>query len=344
MTDNDTLLAHLVPALTPQVEVAATKSLAFILNKSQPCRQALNELVRGSDFELSPLTHAAAEVEFEGEGRVDVVCYHRDDEYQLLIEAKFWANLGENQAGAYFEYLDRDKPGMLMILAPDRRVEAIWSEAMAQVHGTGARPQEIKAPDRRRVARCTTSPRRLMFVSWAHLLDHLAAANDQTVASDIEQLRGLAQKQDEEVPLPLHAENLRPELGRRLEQFHRIVDDASQRATDAGWFHPTGSAAVAYRKGYGRGFDASPREQPEWFGFEYGMWAANGLSPLWVQVHTDHWRSGGDSVEAIDDIYGRRELKWIPIRLKLSAEHDEVIADVVAQLKAIVDRIRLPRS
>ena len=344
MSDNDTLLAHLVPALTPQVEVAATKSLAFILNKSQPCRQALNELVRGNDFELSPVTHAAAEVEFEGEGRVDVVCYHSDDEFQLLIEAKFWASLGENQASAYFGYLDRDKPGMLMIVAPDRRVEAIWPEALAQVRQGDADLEQLASFGRSRLARCTKSQRRLMFVSWAQLLDRLKAANDQTVASDIEQLRGLAQKQDEEVPLPLHPEDLSPQVGRRLEQLFRIADDATARAIDSRLFQPTGNAAVAYRGGYGRAFVAVDGQNPSWFGFEYKLWGTIGPSPLWVQVHADHWRTGDGTIEAIDDIYGRSKLKWVPIRLKLGAEHDEVIADVVAQLKGIVDRLASPSS
>lgn len=338
MSDNDTLLAHLVPALTPQVEVAATKSLAFILNKSEPCRLALNSLVENGDLELNPITHTAAEVEFEGGGRVDVVCYHADDDYQLLIEAKFWASLGEDQASAYFGYLDRDRPGVLMILAPDRRVEAIWPEALAQVRKGGANLQELDSPGRSRLARCTKTQRRLMFVSWAQLLDRLREGNDPTVASDIEQLRGLAQKQDEEVPLPLHPESLRPEVGRRIGQFHRIVDDASERANKSSWFEPTSRAASPYRGGYGRGFKPSGWQNAAWFGFEYGVWGVHGRSPLWVQVDIRDWPSGLLPVEALDDPYGRRHLKWIPIDLKLGAEHDEVITDVVAQLKRIVDR------
>lgn len=341
MSDNDTLLAHLVPALTPQVEVAATKSLAFILNKSELCRLAVNDLVKVSDFELNPITHAAAEVEFKEKGRVDVVCYHRDDEFQLLIEAKFWASLGENQASAYFGYLDRGKPGMLMILAPDRRVEAIWPEALAQVKQTDADLEQLDSPGRSRLARCTKSQRRLIFVSWAQLLDHLSAANDQTVASDIEQLRGLAQKQDEEVPLPLHPEALSPQVGRRVEQLYRIVDDATARAIESKLVRPTGNAAVAYRGGYGRAFVAVDGQNPSWFGFEYKLWGTIGPSPLWVQVHAEHFRPVNDSTEVIDDPYGRSNFKWIPIKLPTGVEHDMVVGDVVLQLERIVRRLKL---
>lgn len=46
MAEHDTLLAHLVPRLTSQVENAATDALAFILNTSGACRSALNRLLR----------------------------------------------------------------------------------------------------------------------------------------------------------------------------------------------------------------------------------------------------------------------------------------------------------
>lgn len=337
MSNNDTLLAHLVPALTPQVEVAATKSLAYILNKSEPCRQSLNDLVKGSTFELNPITHVAAEVEFEDQGRVDVVCYHGDD-YQILIEAKFWASLGEKQASGYFGYLKRDKPGMLMILAPERRTEAIWPEVLSQLEQAGCHLDALESPNRCRLAEESESKRRVMLISWAYLLDRMAEAGDEAAESDILQLRGLAQKQDEEVPLPLHADDLKPEIGRRLEQFHRIVDDASERARNCNWFEPTSRAANAYRGGYGRGFQPAAWQSAAWFGFEYGVWGVHGRSPLWVQVHTEDWPAGSLSAEALDDPYGRRNLKWIPIELRLGAEHDEVITDVVAQLKRIVDR------
>ncbi len=51
-----TLLAHLAPKLTTQVENAATEALAFILNKSEACRQALGELLRSDDFPLKAIS------------------------------------------------------------------------------------------------------------------------------------------------------------------------------------------------------------------------------------------------------------------------------------------------
>ena len=46
MAEDTTMLAHLVPRLTGRVEDTATDSLAFILNKSAPCRGALDRLLQ----------------------------------------------------------------------------------------------------------------------------------------------------------------------------------------------------------------------------------------------------------------------------------------------------------
>ena len=340
MTNNDTLLAHLVPALTNQVEVAATKSLAFILNKSAHGRKALNELVKSGEFELDEVTRAEAEVPFDGGARVDVVCYDHADEPQLLMEAKFWASLGENQASAYFEYLDPGKPGVLMVVAPDRRIDALWPEILSQFNQTGLNLNELEAPHRCRLAKESGSKRRVMLISWAYLLDRIAEASDESVKSDIRQLRGLAQQQDDEAPLPLHPEDLSPQVGRRVEQLYRIADDATSRAIDKGLFLPTGNAAVAYRGGYGRSFVALDGQNPSWFGFEYKLWGSIGPSPLWVQLHVEHLRRVDDSTEVIDDPYGRSHLKWIPIELRTGAEHDLVVGDVLSQLERIVLRLR----
>ena len=45
MTDDDTLLAYLVPKLNRQVENAATDALGYILNKSTRCMEAMNNLL-----------------------------------------------------------------------------------------------------------------------------------------------------------------------------------------------------------------------------------------------------------------------------------------------------------
>lgn len=58
MSEEHSLLAHLVQKLTPQVEDAATDALAYILNKSAACMNALADMVSAQERQLAPLLHS----------------------------------------------------------------------------------------------------------------------------------------------------------------------------------------------------------------------------------------------------------------------------------------------
>ena len=68
-----TLLAHLVPRLTCQVEDAATEALAFILNKSEACRRALGCFLQGEGLEPEAITRVATQIALADGSRPDVV-------------------------------------------------------------------------------------------------------------------------------------------------------------------------------------------------------------------------------------------------------------------------------
>ena len=60
MSDDSSLMAHLVPRLTSrQVENAATDALAYILNTSDGTMQALNDLLREGGFAIEPVARVS---------------------------------------------------------------------------------------------------------------------------------------------------------------------------------------------------------------------------------------------------------------------------------------------
>ena len=113
MAERATLLAYLVPRLTNRVEDAATDALAFILNKSAACRGVLDRLLRDGDFNPEPIARVETQVTYQDGSRPDLAGYDRCRTKRLLIEAKFWASLGQRQAGGYFEQLQEAWPGAL---------------------------------------------------------------------------------------------------------------------------------------------------------------------------------------------------------------------------------------
>ena len=75
------------------------------------------------------------------------------------------------------------------------------------------------------------------------------------VASDIRQLRGLAQRQDDEAFQPMKTAEFSPSVPRRLQGLNRLIDDVvDSRGCPEGWMSVEGFRATAQRDGYGRYF------------------------------------------------------------------------------------------
>ena len=135
MAEATGLLAYLVPRLTSRVEDTATDALAFILNKSAVCRRALDHLLLDGDFNLEPIDRVETQVTYQDGSRPDLAGYDRKGVKRLLVEAKFWAALGQQQASGYFGQLEETGPGMLLFIAPDSRIETLWDEIRRQMEG-----------------------------------------------------------------------------------------------------------------------------------------------------------------------------------------------------------------
>ena len=264
MTQESTLLAHLVPRLTSGVEDAATDALAFILNKSPACRDALNRLLGEGEgsYRVDALTSFDTQATYKDGSRPDMVGYDQGGGKRLLVESKFWATLLEGQASGYFDQLEDGGPGVLLFIAPTTRLEILWGEITRQMESG---PDEVKLEGVEtsnqmhgaRVMGPDYQDKRLMLVSWPLLLDRLAAAvpPDSLVASDIRQLRGLAQREDDEAFQPIKTAEFSPSVPRRLQWLNRLVDDVvDSRGCREGWMSVEGLRATAQRDGYGRYF------------------------------------------------------------------------------------------
>ena len=344
MADDDTLMAYLVPRLTGGVEDAATEALAYILNKSEGARAALDDLLCQNGFDTEPVTRVRTQVSFEDGCIPDMVGYDEDYRTRLLVESKFWAAFGDGQVSQYALHLDQPGPAVLLIIGPEVRRQTLWAEAKRQMAEVGEL-EDVGSPtgvNRARVnwTEPADSKLHLMIISWAGLLDLMAAkAGDAAVLEDIRQLRGLAQRQDNEAFLPLHSENLNPDIGRRYRGYCRLVDAAvDARGVPEKWIDITRLAATSQRWGYGRYLRFSDVETTFWFGINHYVWAKREDTPLWLGLYYDNWNKVNmDAVgrELDAQVVEADWFRWVPIRLRTGVEYDDVLDDVTAQLRRI---------
>ena len=357
MSHESALLAYLVPRLTSRVEDTATDALAFILNKSPACRDVLGLLLREGEgsYHLDALASFDTQVTYKDGSRPDMAGYDHEGGKRLLVESKFWASLLEGQASGYFDQLDDAGPGVLLFIAPATRLEILWGEIIRQMEGGSdkVKLEAVATSDQMRRARflgTDKQDKRLMLVSWALLLDRLAAAvpPDSLVASDIRQLRGLAQREDSEAFHPIVTAELSLAVPRRLRWLNRLVDDVVDgRGCPEGWMSVKGSRATPRRDGYGRYFrfmTGLDEEIPGWMFLcvHFRLWATSGDTPLWLRIDSDVPISLGQlqgKVPSMMENEGGKGTYDVPIYLTPGVEYERVRDDVVRQVQVIWEMV-----
>ena len=344
MDKESSLLAYLVPRLTSRGEDTATDALAFILNKSEAYRRALESLLSDQDFVIGPLTRFQTQVTYEDGSRPDMVGYDREDTVRLVVESKFWAALLEGQASGYLRQLEESGPGILLFIAPGTRIKTLWAEIMRQLE---ADPEpvcleSVEAGDRLRRAIVGGSEKRVSLVSWHLVLDRLAAAvpADSQVASDLGQLRGFVEEQDLDAFQPIQREELSPSLARRVRWINHLIDDVVAHGVEKDWMSVKGLKATAQRGGYGRylRFVDEPSKAAFFLCVELDYWAECGDTPvwLWVLITDDrvHLRS---RLHDGNGWFRDGNYLYTPIRLKTGVEYHRVLDDVLDQLRRIAE-------
>ena len=342
MAVSTSLLAYLVPTLTYDVEDTATEALAFILNKSTACREELWRFLSDGEFALAPVVRVETQVVAEDMSRPDMVGYDANNAKRLLVESKFWANLQPSQTSSYLRQIDA--PGALLFIVPDSRVETLWPEIVSQVEkDTGTDPDFMETTDGTRRARINDTNKRLMMVGWVRLLDRMvvAVSEDSQVASDILQLRGLAERKDPYLPGRSGSQELSPQSIFSVRSLEKLIDDVIlRRGVPDGWVELKGRMAVRRKAGYGRYFGFTGVPGDLFLRIHRRWWERSAASPLWLQIYAnvpvDFARLRGVLHSQIGDTgTGEWNSYNVPVYLKSGVAYEAVLDDVVRQLNEV---------
>ena len=254
----------------------------------------------------------------------------------MLIEAKFWAGLTENQPTAYLERLPTNTPSALLFVAPAARLETLWDELCQRAGVNGPRPAAETSEEFRSVT--MAGARHLMLTSWTHLLERLDGAGDEHTMIAVQQLRGLTKMKTEDAfpPFhPLHPDEFDPKVPRLLLNLQRLVDDATTHAVAAGYASTEGLRVTPQATGYGRYLYLADAEA--WFGVNFASWARDSYpdTPLWLRF--SEWDR--EMRKPPPDCFDDDGALYVPIELPVHAEYDEVLEAVVRRLQAVADLI-----
>ncbi len=241
--DRYSLLGHVAPGLTSQLENLATEALLYLLRRYAPAKDAFVDLV-------SETGHAAAgDLAFGSQVRMshgsipDLVGTTEDGTDVLLVEAKFWAPLTQNQPTGYLRRLPEDERGTVLFVAPEGRQESLWQTLSDRCRAEGLEPVEETAdPPHWRAARVPGAGR-LAVASWTCVLDRmegrLEVAGDDRGVHEVWQLEGLCQRLEE----PVRLGEAPPGSEERKAQLKSIVNEAAARLKEVGVLQTKGYKA-----------------------------------------------------------------------------------------------------
>ena len=333
MPAESTLLAHLTPRLTDRVEDMAVEALGYIFSKSPSSIDALNRVLKSGVTELSPVMRVQTQVSDTNLARPDLVGFDEQGKERVLIEAKFWAGLTDNQPNGYLERLPSDGPSVLLFVAPETRRDTLWAELRRRVVSDLV---DVSGSDGLWSGRVPDSSRYLVLTSWRSLLGQMAnqssEAGDSSAQIDIRQLQGLTERMDEEAFLPIQAAELAPAFPRRMLGLRTLVDDATQRGVSEGWINNSGLRMTPLPTGYGRYMRLGG--STVWFGISFDLWAGSSDTPLWLDHRpvNNHAVPLGQLRRILGMSHGE---EYVPIPLSVGVVYQAVLDGVVDELQRL---------
>lgn len=340
------LFAHLALRFGSHPENLATEALAYLLASSPAARRGFVSSL-GSELaaELSTDLVFRSQVG-QDDARPDLQGVDGTGTVRLLLEAKFWAGLTDQQPNGYLDMLPDG--GVLIVVGPRSRLQLLWRELSARLIKRAEPAQEVSAPGDFGLVK--VGRRRLVLTSWERLLTAITVelSAEPAMLADVTQLAGLCERMDAEAFIPVTAEELTSNVYRRVHEFGQMVDDVAALLSQQGVATTKGLRSAASNGRYGKYMRL--RGVPALLHVSTHKWTKLAPSPLWITLFGPKWDDKGlDAVRQQLRSYEDQnpgsvhaDYQGFPtVRLMVhpGTERHEIVSHVVEQLKFLGEKV-----
>jgi len=343
------LFGHLAHNFSAHPENLATEALAYILRKSSIARGAFRRFLETTGGHVPRDLLYETQASGEDDSIPDLVALAQDNTQPVICEAKFWAGLTENQPVTYLSRLPSTAGGILLFLAPARRLPLLWPELLRRCSEAGLIPAPSPSESPELLVATLPENKRLAAGSWRMALNAIRHAleteGDLEAAADVRQLEGLCERMDAEAFLPLRGEDLSPSIASRIIQFNELVDTLTEELVESKIASTAGFRATPTYSGYGRYMEigefgcmlqtnaqywSSLRETPIWLSVKAAT------KPSWTYSAIAKQRLNSLEHEVPSRLLRDGDVLLVPLHMPLGADRDGALHSLRGQLRGIV--------
>ena len=330
------ILAHLAPLLTNQIENVATDALAHLLLEYPILPEAFREYVSLAGIDLPDRLNLKTQARWQDAAIPDLVGLDEEGQYILIVESKFWAVLTPNQPATYIERLPSDRSAILLFIAPASRLTTLWQELLDRVSQILTNRQGLEVTTPQFFTLHLNTHHILALTSWESLLSafHQKAqqVGDNYASGDIWQLQSLCSRIDEDAFHPLSEDELSSPTKMRIGQFRNLVDELVARLVASDIASIVGYRATPGPDSYKRYMSIHGLPDSDWC-VEYNDAYRRQFPPtsLWLTVTNTPQLSGlQERLASLSRRDGKRIL--IPLKVPVGVERDAVLDSLFSQV------------
>ena len=308
----NSLLGQFYNKIRGSQEDIASEGLVYILKQSLESRMVINQIVKtNTNLNFSDLSFQTQNVGKELE-RPDISGKDDTGKEVLLIEAKFWASLTNNQPNGYLKRLKENT--VLIFLVPSLRKRTVFEEVKGRVFEYN-QDLEIDLENLKILIKSTNQ--HILIRSWNDVLSSIKSQIEKTnninLLSDLNQIIGLCEIVDKNSFRPLVDEDLSPKIPKNINSYYEIVDKVvDELKIRNNEISTKGLVKTPQRYGYHRYFKSDSFGMN--FALKLDLWEKNADTPFWLAISSiegKQWTITERLTKSINSVSIKYNLKFV---------------------------------
>jgi hypothetical protein len=346
----ESLLGQFYTRIKGSQEDIASEGLTYVLQRSLTARQVLNKIIQvDSGLAFEDINYSTQNIGEKLE-RPDISGIDKSGKEVIILEAKFWASLTDNQPVEYLRRLGDNS--VLMFITPTLRVRPIFNEIQMRLTQAGIN----FIPDNANHS-FSLNNQKLIVKTWNEILQairlQLAQANEQTLLSDIDQVIGLCETIDNNSFQPYQSEDFSPNIAKKINSYYDLTDKVIDELKKRGLADTSYLNAAPQKYGYTRYFKMGTMGLS--LNVRFDFWEKIADTPFWLCLKDDttdgkNWKQTEPFKSKIKNAViknsvipyesNKREL-FIPVYPIMDKTEDLVINDIANQIVKLTDELAM---